>query len=142
MLCGKNGMKRCSISFSMRYYHLYDYYFHQVDTLSTELVFPERISSLEWILVFFYQILRINAYLKEHVFGILRGILGKIYSAIFKTYEISCTNTFMANYLSKKYTSGSTDNSCVFIPILDVTVNHRKSRGEIAWDIVSHCRKC
>lgn len=79
----KNGMKWCSISFSMRYYHLYDYYFHQVDTLSTKLIFPERISSLEWIPVFFYQILRINAYPTEHVFGILRGILGKIYSAIF-----------------------------------------------------------
>ena len=47
----------------------------------------------------------------------------------------------MANYLSKKYTSGSIDNFCIFIPILDVIVNYRKSRGEIAWAIASHCWK-
>lgn len=67
----------------MRYYHLYYYYFHQVDTLSTNLIFQERLSQLKWIPIFFYQILKINAYLRECMFGILRGFLGKIYSAIF-----------------------------------------------------------
>lgn len=76
-------MKCCSICFSMRYYHLYYYYFHQVDTLSTKLIFQERLSWLKWIPIFFYQTPKINPYPKDYIFGILRGFLGKIYSAIF-----------------------------------------------------------